>query len=117
VTRLEDEHERAFVQHIRAVLEEAFGYFGGVPQELLLDQMKAVITRELRLEGGTLIRNAEFLALRASLELYATRCRPYRAQTKEKVERPRRRDTGAAPTRSSRYSGEALGGTSRQVTA
>ena len=42
-------------------LEEAFGSFGGVPQELLFDQMKAVITRDLRLEGGALVRNAEFL--------------------------------------------------------
>jgi transposase len=33
-------------------IEEAFLYFGGVPQELLFDQMKAVITRDLRLEGG-----------------------------------------------------------------
>ena len=30
-------------------LEEAFRAFGGVPQELLFDQMKAVITRDLRL--------------------------------------------------------------------
>ena len=37
-------------------LEEAFLSFGGVPQELLFDQMKAVITRDLRLEGGALIR-------------------------------------------------------------
>jgi transposase len=29
-------------------LEDAFLYFGGVPQELLFDQMKAVITRDLR---------------------------------------------------------------------
>jgi hypothetical protein len=36
-------------------------YFGGVPQELLFDQMKSVITRDLRLEGGALVRNAEFL--------------------------------------------------------
>jgi transposase len=35
--------------------------FGGVPQELLFDQMKAVITRDLRLQGGALVRNLEFL--------------------------------------------------------
>ena len=40
---------------------DAFLYFGGVPQELLFDQMKAVITRDLPLEGGALVRNAEFL--------------------------------------------------------
>lgn len=32
-------------------LEDAFGYFGGVPYELLFDQMKTVITRDLRLGG------------------------------------------------------------------
>jgi transposase len=42
-------------------LEDAFRYFGGVPQELLFDQMKAVITRDLRLQGGALVRNLEFL--------------------------------------------------------
>ena len=42
-------------------LEEAFLYFGGVPQEILFDRMKAVITRDLRLEGGAPVRNAEFL--------------------------------------------------------
>ena len=42
-------------------LEEVFVAFGGVPQELLFDQMKAVITRDLRLEGGALVRNAQFL--------------------------------------------------------
>jgi hypothetical protein len=34
-------------------LEDAFLSFGGLPRELLFDQMKAVITRDLRLEGGT----------------------------------------------------------------
>jgi len=42
-------------------LEEAFRYVEGVPQELLFDQMKAVITRDLRLQGGALVRNLEFL--------------------------------------------------------
>jgi transposase len=42
-------------------LEAAFHAFGGVPRELLFDQMKAVITRDLRLEGGALVHNAEFL--------------------------------------------------------
>jgi transposase len=69
-------------------LEDAFGYFGGVPQELLFDQMKAVITRDLRLEGGALIRNAEFLRFARHWGFTARACRPYRAQTKGKVERP-----------------------------
>jgi transposase len=69
-------------------LEDAFGYFGGVPQELLFDQMKAVITRDLRLEGGALIRNAEFLRFAHHWGFTPRACRPYRAQTKGKVERP-----------------------------
>jgi hypothetical protein len=59
-----------------------------VTQELLFDQMKAVITRDLRLEGGALVRNAEFLRFAHHWGFTARACRPYRAQTKGKVERP-----------------------------
>jgi transposase len=69
-------------------LEDAFRYFGGVPRELLFDQMKAVITRDLRLEGGALIHNLEFLRFAAHWGFTPRACRPYRAQTKGKVERP-----------------------------
>ena len=69
-------------------LEEAFRAFGGVPQELLFDQMKAVITRDLRLEGGALLHNLEFLRFAAHWGFTPRACRPYRAQTKGKVERP-----------------------------
>jgi transposase len=69
-------------------IEEALLYFGGVPQELLFDQMKAVITRDLRLEGGALVRNAEFLRFAHHWGFTPRACRPYRAQTKGKVERP-----------------------------
>jgi transposase len=69
-------------------LEDAFVAFGGVPQELLFDQMKAVITRDLRLEGGALVRNAEFLRFAHHWGFTPRACRPYRAQTKGKVEQP-----------------------------
>jgi transposase len=69
-------------------LEEAFLAFGGVPRELLFDQMKTVITRDLRLEGGALVRNAEFLRFARHWGFTPRACRPYRAQTKGKVERP-----------------------------
>src|SRR3982751_5794411 len=69
-------------------LEGAFDYFGGVPQELLFDQMKAVITRDLRLQGGALVRNLEFLRFAHHWSFTPRACRPYRAQTKGKVERP-----------------------------
>jgi transposase len=69
-------------------LEDAFLAFGGVPQELLFDQMKAVITRDLRIEGGALVHNAEFLRFAHHWGFTPRACRPYRAQTKGKVERP-----------------------------
>ena len=50
--------------------------------------MKAVITRDLRLEGGALVRNAEFLRFAHHWGFTPRACRPYRAQTKGKVERP-----------------------------
>jgi transposase len=69
-------------------LEDAFRSFGGVPQELLFDQMKTVITRDLRLQGGALVRNLEFLRFAHHWSFTPRACRPYRAQTKGKVERP-----------------------------
>lgn len=69
-------------------LEQAFAYFGGVPRELLFDQMRSVIVRDLRPDGGRLIENAEFLRFCAHWDFRARACRPYRAQTKGKVERP-----------------------------
>jgi len=69
-------------------LEDAFLTFGGVPRELLFDQMKAVITRDLRLQGGTLVHNLEFLRFAHHWGFTPRACRPYRAQTKGKVERP-----------------------------
>lgn len=69
-------------------LEAAFAFFGGVPRELLFDQMKSVITRDERLDGGKLIHNLEFLRFSAHWGFTPRACRPYRAQTKGKVERP-----------------------------
>lgn len=69
-------------------LEEAFHFFGGVARELLFDQMKAVITKDLRLLGGQLVVNEEFLRFAAHWDFIPRACRPYRAQTKGKVERP-----------------------------
>jgi transposase len=69
-------------------LEEAFAFFGGVPAELLFDQMKAVIVDDTRAIGGRLLENAEFLRFAAHWGFRVRACRPYRAQTKGKVERP-----------------------------
>lgn len=50
--------------------------------------MMAVITRDLRLQGGALVRNLEFLRFAHHWSFTPRACRPYRAQTKGKVERP-----------------------------
>jgi len=71
-----------------AGLEQAFSFFGGVPYELLFDQMKSVIVDDERLIGGRLVENAEFLRFANHWQFQARACRAYRAQTKGKVERP-----------------------------
>ena len=78
-------------QDMRALfagLEAAFDSFGGVPREVLFDQMKSVITADLRLLGGQVVVNEEFLRFAAHWGFRPRACRPYRAQTKGKVERP-----------------------------
>ena len=69
-------------------LERAFGFFGGVPQELLFDQMRSVVLSDERFGGNGLIMNAEFVRFAAHWGFTARACRPYRAKTKGKVERP-----------------------------
>lgn len=69
-------------------LETAFTWLGGVPVELLFDQMKAVIVEDARERGGRLLENLEFQRFAAHWDFRIRACRPYRARTKGKVERP-----------------------------
>ena len=69
-------------------MERAFAAFGGVPEHVLFDQMKSVIVDDQRPDGGRLLANAEFLRFAAHWSFQVRACRPYRAQTKGKVERP-----------------------------
>jgi transposase len=69
-------------------LEAAFAFFRGVPREILFDQMRSVVVRDLRGEDGRLIENAEFLRFAHHWGFRPRLCRPYRARTKGKVERP-----------------------------
>ena len=50
--------------------------------------MRAVVTRDLRGDSGPLVRNAEFLRFAEHWGFRPRACRPYRAKTKGKVERP-----------------------------
>ena len=66
-------------------LESAFARFGGVPAELLFDQMRTVVLSDDRTEGGELVLNAEFVRFSAHWGFVARSCR---AQTQGKVEPP-----------------------------
>jgi transposase len=79
---------RKTMKHLFEGLENAFAYFGGVPAELLFDQMKAVIINDDRDDGGRVFENPEFLRFAHHWGFRIRACRPYRAQTKGKVERP-----------------------------
>ena len=81
-------YERQTMAVVMRGLESAFTYFGGVPSELLFDQMKAVVVEDNREVGGRLMENPEFLRFAFHWGFRIRACRPYRAQTKGKVERP-----------------------------
>jgi len=69
-------------------LQECFETWRGVPHQLLFDQMKSVLTRDDRLTGGGLLTNLECQRFAQHYGFRIRVCRPYRAQTKGKVERP-----------------------------
>jgi transposase len=64
----------------------AFAATGGVPIEILYDRMKTAVTGEDGL--GHIIYNRSLLALARHYGFQPRACRPYRAKTKGKVERP-----------------------------
>ena len=69
-------------------LEACFTEWGGGPKECLFDQMKSVVTRDERLAGGSLTKNLELSRFARHFGFRVRACRPYRAKTKGKVERP-----------------------------
>jgi len=75
------EHER--VESLLAAHENGFAHFGGVPAEILYDRMRTVIQGE---DGGAKRWNATFKAFAEHWGFEPRVCRPYRAQTKGKVE-------------------------------
>jgi transposase len=72
---------------VKACLEAAFGYFGGVPQEVLFDNMKTVVLERNAYGRGRHRLHSGLLALSRDLGFAVRLCRPYRAKTKGKVER------------------------------
>jgi transposase len=81
-------YPRQTMQTLFRGLESAFESFGGVPQELLFDQMRSVVLSDERLGGTGLVLNSEFLRFATHWGFRPRACRPYRAKTKGKVERP-----------------------------
>jgi len=66
--------------------QNAFRYFGGYPQEILYDNMKQVVVKRLlKQEDSTL--NSQFEDFSGFHGFKPVLCRPYRGQTKGKVER------------------------------
>lgn len=65
-------------------LEDSFQHFGGVPQEVLFDNPRALVTHP----KPTLVWNQRFLELVRFYNFTPYACWPGRPQTKGKVERP-----------------------------
>jgi transposase len=65
---------------------QAFAAIGGVPIEILYDRMKTAVTGED--QEGHIVYNRSLLALAKHYGFHPRACRPYRAKTKGKVERP-----------------------------
>ena len=72
---------------VKVCLEAAFGYFGGVPREVLFDNMKTVVLERNAYGRGHHRLHPGLLALSRDLGFTVRLCRPYRAKTKGKVER------------------------------
>jgi transposase len=64
----------------------AFEALGGVPAEILYDRMKTVVLGEVDDQG--IAYNRKLLDLAAHYRFLPKACKPYRAKTKGKVERP-----------------------------
>jgi transposase len=72
---------------VKACLQAAFGYFGGVPGEVLFDNMKTVVLERDAYGRGQHRLHPGLLELSRDLGFAVRLCRPYRAKTKGKVER------------------------------
>lgn len=71
---------------IYEAIQELFNEFGGITQELIIDNPKALVVENN--EGKEPKYNLDALRLAAHLGLELNACAPFRARTKGKVERP-----------------------------
>ena len=80
-----------FVEHqdLQTLLRchiEAFTHLGGVPRQLLYDRMKSAVLGETG--ERHIVYNTKLIALAQHYGFAPRACKPYRAKTKGKVERP-----------------------------
>jgi len=66
-------------------MSNAFAYFGGVPKEILFDNMKTVVANHNPI-SGVVDFNKKFLSFANDFNFKPIACRPYRPKTKGKVE-------------------------------
>ena len=66
--------------------QNAFRYFGGYPEEILYDNMKQVVIKRLLKQEDSML-NRQFEDFAGFYGFKPILCRPYRGQTKGKVER------------------------------
>jgi len=64
----------------------AFKYFGGYPEEIVYDNMKQVVIKRLLKQSDSEL-NKEFEDFMGFFKIKPILCRPYRGQTKGKIER------------------------------
>jgi transposase len=71
------------IHHLLNCMVHAFHYFNGVTESILTDRMKTVLIDEA---GGELHFNTKFLQFAAYYGFVPRVCRPYRPETKGKIE-------------------------------
>jgi transposase len=71
------------IHHLLASMVHGFRYFGGVTESVLTDRMKTVLLNET---AGELHFNKKFLEFAAYYGFVPRVCRPYRPETKGKIE-------------------------------
>ena len=76
--------KRCDLRSMERCMLNAFQYFGGVPKEVLTDNMKTVVTGR---EAGKVIWNTQFSDFAVEMGFVPKVCRVRTPQTKGKVER------------------------------
>lgn len=71
------------IHHLLSSMVHGFHYFGGVTESVLTDRMKTVLLDQI---GGELHFNQKFLQFAAYYGFVPRVCRPYRPETKGKIE-------------------------------